>query len=166
MNDYVERLCDSGLCSKDKCTCKSKEDKYKQAIECGLRSDSLCNCPNFNGTYGTPHTLSQCGQFGFKEFTLQEHFELKNFMDKIIEVAKRDSDKRTSSIVFLKLLEEIGEYTAAKVGDKKADEKPHEELVDTIIAAICLYSLEGGSIEHLIEYGRYKLRKYDKKMGF
>lgn len=91
---------------------------------------------------------------------------LIEFISKIVEVAKRDSSTRTSSIVFLKLLEEIGEYTAAKVGDKKADEKPHEELVDTIIAAICLYSLEGGSIEHLIEYGRFKLLKYNKKMGF
>lgn len=89
--------------------------------------------------------------------------KLLNFIHDVINTAKRDAKENDSTTLLFKLLEELGEYGTAKAGHKKVDESPHQELVDLVITALSLYSLEGGTIDHLAQYGKLKLQKYKER---
>lgn len=71
---------------------------------------------------------------------------------------------RTKEKMRLKIMEELGEYAVATLGDKAVTESPREELVDVIITSLSLYFLEGGTSQHLEEYGHKKLAKALKKL--
>lgn len=104
----------------------------------------------------------------FREYGEARHkgSKLLVFISDTINAAKRDAKENNSTTLLYKVLEELGEYGTAKAGHKTVKEAPHEELVDLVITALSLYALEGGSIEHLAEYGKCKLEKYNKKMGY
>lgn len=102
-------------------------------------------------------------EYAEKRFSSQK---LINFIHEVLKTAQRDKNKNNSTILLFKVLEELGEYGTVKAGHKEVKESAKEELIDVIITVLSLYSLEGGTLEHIAEYGFKKLLKYNTNMGY
>jgi len=66
-------------------------------------------------------------------------------------------------------LQELGEYAKAitvEAGfkNKELKESSKEEAVDAVICSLALYFSAGGDLEHLVEYGNKKLKKWKKRL--
>jgi len=136
-----------------------KNPELKFIDNCEYRLDGNNKFKLYDPNEGLSDTWREYGE---AQFSGQK---LLVFIHEVLKAAQRDAKKNNSTTLLFKVLEELGEYGTAKAGHKDVEESPCEELVDILITVLSLYSLEGGSIEHLGEYGAKKLRKYNRKMG-
>ncbi len=102
----------------------------------------------------------------FEKYTSSDDtFQKLNVMlSKIEKLTNEYRLERNAEKCFLKLMEEIGEYSVAKLGDKPVTESPRQEAIDIIIMAISLMILEGGSLDFMANYMAVKLAKWEKKI--
>ncbi len=114
--------------------------------------------------YGQPYDIVVNKQTA-KDIEKFGNDHLTAFIAEIIEMSHELRLIRTKEKLFKKIMEEVGEYVVASLGEKQVTESPREELVDVIICALSLYAIEGGSLEHLKEYGNKKLKKAKQKLG-
>lgn len=71
---------------------------------------------------------------------------------------------RPKQKLVLKVLEELGEYAVAALGDKVVTETPRQELIDVLITTASLFFMEGGTTKMLGEYGAIKMQKAKAKL--
>ena len=116
--------------------------------------------------YAVVATEGQPAEFDYTEFfkksqssdTLAQ--KLNVMLHEIEKLTQEYRLERNSEKCFLKLMEEIGEYSVAKLGDKKVTESPRQEMIDIIIVSLSLYFLEGGNLSHFCDYGIQKIQKW------
>lgn len=90
--------------------------------------------------------------------------KLDKFLEEVVEVTQKERLVYGKEYTFKKLMEEIGEYCVASLGEKKVTESTLQECVDIIIMAVGLLALEGGNLDFLAEYGQKKIQKWKDKL--
>tara|TARA_Y100000310_G_scaffold321546_1_gene379304 strand:+ start:156 stop:644 length:489 start_codon:yes stop_codon:yes gene_type:complete len=99
---------------------------------------------------------------------LEKRNSLYEFVDEVRRLTELD-DQETPTMTFLHMISEIGEVAevlAAETGsltkgNKVYKETAKEEMVDVIQCAISHYFALGGDVDHLVDYGKIKNKKWE-----
>lgn len=140
---------------------------YSQKPEVSVPKRTICGCLR----YKAMHDHSEgCPQFKYAELFAKEKnqvYENQKLTLLLAEVVKFTEEQRlvrNKEYIRLKVMEELGEYAVAALGDKPVTESARQELVDVLITTLSLFILEGGSLELLGNYGMFKLEKAKDKI--